>query len=86
MKKPINLVDYSTQADFSSVERAEKREGTRSTIAQYFIFAYIGIVVALLVLTTFFNLASETVKDFLLAVGSPLGFIIGYYFKSTDSE
>lgn len=63
----------------------EVQEDTRSTIARIFICSYLAIVVLLIMLSTFFNLKAEVSKDFLLAIGTPLGFIIGYYFKSLDS-
>lgn len=64
---------------------AEKQENTRSRFALVFIWGYLLIIAGLIVLSTFFALPSELVKDFLLAIGSPLGFIVGYYFKSTDN-
>lgn len=63
----------------------EVQEDTRSKIAKIFICSYLAIIVLLIILATFFNLKADVSKDFLLAIGTPLGFIIGYYFKSLES-
>ncbi len=65
---------------------AEKQEDTRSIISLIFIIAYFIIIAALVLFTTFAKLPAETAKDYLLAIGSPLGFIIGYYFKSSTKD
>lgn len=80
---PINSSSLTEQ---SAVRRSEKQEDTRSQIATHYIWAYIGVIILLLIATTFFRLPTENVKDFLLAMGSPLGFIIGYYFKSAGRD
>jgi hypothetical protein len=71
-------------ATMSGLKRAEKQEDTRSRIAIFFVGGYLLIVLILVTLSTFAHLGSDTVKDYLLAVGSPLGFIIGFYFKSSE--
>lgn len=73
-----------TPFEQSAIDRAEKQEHTRSKIALIFIWAYLIIITTLIILNTFADLSSELTKDYLLAIGSPLGFIIGYYFKSVD--
>jgi len=70
----------------SGVKRAEKQEDTRSTIAIGFVIGYAIVVGILIILSAFGRMDSNTVKDFLLAIGSPLGFIIGFYFKSGGKE
>ena len=69
-----------------AVKRANKREDTRSMIATIYIVGHLIILGLLVLLTTFANMKQDAVKDFLLAVGSPLGFIIGYYFKNNDKD
>lgn len=70
--------------------RANKREGTRSWIALIYVIGYLLVVMAVLIIgvTTHFELSGY--KDLLLAVSGilsgPLGFIIGYYFKSNKEE
>lgn len=60
----------------SKIKRAEKQEDTRSLIANIFVIGYLIVIVGLIILSTFFKLGSESAKDYLLAIGSPLGFII----------
>lgn len=77
-------VDNLSPIDQSQIKRAEKQEDTRSLIANIFVIGYLVIIASLIMLSTFKQLPSDTAKDYLLAVGSPLGFIIGFYFKSSD--
>lgn len=85
MAKEPGLAEL-TPFEQSAIDRAEKQEDTRSRIALIFIWAYLGIIVILIVLSTFSSLTGDSVKDYLLAIGSPLGFIVGYYFKSANSD
>ena len=66
----------------SSVKIVEKREDARNSLAHLFMFGYVVIIGMLIVFTTFFELKPDTAKDYLLAVGSPLGLVIAFYFKS----
>lgn len=71
--------------------RAEKREGTRSQIALYYVVGFLILIFCALVLFWVKNLVVNDLRDLLLALSGilsgPLGFIIGYYFKShTDKE
>lgn len=68
----------------SAVDLEERKEDTRSKISKIFVLGYLGLILILLITTTFFKLSSDSVKDFLLALSSPLGFVIGYYFKSAQ--
>lgn len=75
----------------SQVNRAEKREDTRSKIALYYVIGYLILVFFTLVLFLIRKLVVSDLRDMLLAISGilsgPLGFIIGYYFKSyTDQE
>lgn len=81
-KQAVEEVDAVT---LSGVKRAEKQEDTRSTIAIGFVIGYGLIVILLIILCSIKALDSNSAKDFLLAIGSPLGFIIGFYFKGDKS-
>lgn len=82
MAKKTKTIENLSQVDQSQIKRAEKQEGTRSFIANVFVVSYLGILVLLILLSTFKKLPTDSAKDYLLAIGSPLGFIIGFYFKS----
>lgn len=82
-KQSLEEVDAVT---LSGVKRAEKQEDTRSTIAIGFVIGYAVVVAILILLSAFGKMDSNTVKDFLLAIGSPLGFIIGFYFKNSGRD
>ena len=62
--------------------QAEKQENTRSYIALGFVGGYLAIVVLLIILTAYKKLDENTAKDYLIAIGTQLGFIIGFYFKN----
>lgn len=79
-------VEFLNPVDQSQIKRAEKQEDTRSFIANVFVIGYLIALGVLIILATFFKLTSDSVKDFLLAIGSPLGFIIGFYFKSSSEK
>lgn len=70
--------------------RANKREGTRSWIALVYVVGYLLIVASVLVIGVSTKFELSGYKDLLLAVSGilsgPLGFIIGYYFKSNKEE
>jgi len=75
----------------SVLSRAEKREDTRSKIALYYVLGFLALIFGALVLFFVKNLAVNDLRDLLLALSGilsgPLGFIIGYYFKShSDKE
>ncbi|PWU23392.1 hypothetical protein C5B42_03095 [Candidatus Cerribacteria bacterium 'Amazon FNV 2010 28 9'] len=80
-KQTLDDVSLSEQ---SGIKTAEKREDTRSRIAIYFILGYFVIIIFLLVATAITKISTDVAKDYLLAIGSPLGFIVGFYFKSKD--
>lgn len=82
-KQSLEDVDAVT---LSGVKRAEKQENTRSIIALVFVIGYLALLLILIILSTFKKLPSDAAKDYLLAVGSPLGFIIGFYFKTTSND
>ncbi len=77
----IYAEDIDRKADISL-----QREDTRSSIAKISIAGYLAIVFCLIAAATFTKLPADVAKDYLLAVGSPLGFVIGYYFKSVSDK
>lgn len=82
----IVLTEDVGEVSNSEEGRANKREGTRSLIALVYVIGYLGIVVGVLVIGVSTSFELSGYKDLLLAVSGilsgPLGFIIGYYFKS----
>jgi hypothetical protein len=82
--------DTGEAINLSAQKRADKREGTRSYIALVYVIGYLFIVFGVLVIGVFKNFELTGYKDLLLAVSGilsgPLGFIIGYYFKSNKEE
>jgi hypothetical protein len=68
----------------SQVYRAEKREGTRSSIALTYVIGY--LVLVLIILIRGWWLGINDLKDLLVTISGilsgPLGFIVGYYFKA----
>jgi hypothetical protein len=64
----------------------DRREDTRTIIAKVFVFSYLVLILILILLTSFAKLPQDAAKDYLLAISSPLGFVIGFYFKSTQSS
>lgn len=79
------VVSSLSPAKASAITSAEKTENTRNLIALVFIISYLALLITLIILSAFFNLDKESAKDYLLAIGTPLGFIIGYYFKVTSN-
>lgn len=67
-------------------ERANKREGTRSQIALYYVLGFLFIICLCFIISGVQSLTVNDTRDLLIAVSGvlsgPLGFIIGYYFKS----
>ncbi|HVI69753.1 MAG TPA: hypothetical protein VM581_04840 [Magnetospirillaceae bacterium] len=86
MARKKQELDDADPVLLSGVKRAEKQEDTRSTIAIGFVIGYAVVVALLMTLTAFKLMDGTTVKDFLLAIGSPLGFIIGFYFKNSGRD
>lgn len=82
-KQQLDDVDAVT---LSGVKRAEKQESTRSIIALVFVIGYLFITLVLIFFSAFKQLTADTAKDYLLALGTGLGFIIGFYFKANHHE
>jgi len=74
----------------SVLSRAEKREGTRSQIALYYVVGFLLLIGSALLLFSLRDLTVNDLRDLLLALSGilsgPLGFIIGYYFKSESNR
>lgn len=74
----------------SSLKRAEKREDTRSKIALYYVIGFLFLIFVAIVIFAFRSLTVNDLRDLLLALSGilsgPLGFIIGYYFKSHSKD
>lgn len=89
-KNNKNIIEYAPPDLISALGRAEKREDTRSKIALYYVIGYLLLVFLTLILFWIRKLQVSDLRDLLLALSGilsgPLGFIIGYYFKSENSE
>lgn len=79
-------LDEAPASQEGSAKVSEKRENVRSFIATLFVGGYLALVLLLIILSAFYKFPSESSKDFLLAISSPLGFVIGFYFKSASDS
>jgi hypothetical protein len=70
----------------SESDVATKREDTRTFIARIFIWGFFLTVLILIILTSFGKLDQTSAKDYLIAIGTPLGFVVGFYFKSVTQD
>lgn len=86
MKRRTQVIETLDPAKKSAITAAEKTENTRNLIALVFIISYLALLIFLIILSAFYGLKEQTAKDYLLAIGTPLGFIIGYYFKTTSKS
>lgn len=72
-----------------SEQREGQRETTRATIAKMYIIAFLLIIACALGWLLVRNKPVEDIKDVLLTISAvlsgPLGFIIGYYFKTANN-
>lgn len=88
-KKPAQRIDdFPDAVGLSGIRRAEKREGTRSSIALFYVIGYLLIITIIIIIAAWKNFTVNDNKDMLLAISGilsgPLGFIIGYYFKASN--
>lgn len=85
-KKAQQVLEEAPPEVMSALTRAEKREDTRSKIALYYVMGYLLLILLALAIFTWRLLTVNDLRDMLLALSGvlsgPLGFIIGYYFKS----
>ncbi len=85
--QPSTLPPIGATATIASSEkRAEQKESTRSVIASQYVFGFFGVILAVIAVALYRDFDIEGYKDLLITVSGilsgPLGFIIGYYFKS----
>lgn len=90
VKKVPQILEDAPVDLLSALSRAEKREDTRSKIALYYVIGFLVVIGLALFLFWAKNLEVSDLRDLLLALSGimsgPLGFIIGYYFKSHANE
>lgn len=76
--------------DFQQSDIDSKREDTRSEIARIYIYGFFCIIAFGFATYWFYGPDAITLKDILLTISAilsgPLGFIIGYYFKSMSAK
>lgn len=69
---------------------AIKKENARSQIAFLYVSSFLGIILVVFLYAVIRALEINNIKDLLITVSGimsgPLGFIIGYYFKSEDDN
>jgi len=89
-KKDMQILESAPLDVRSALSRAEKREDTRSKIALYYVVGFLFLILGALLLFWVRQLAVNDLRDLLLALSGilsgPLGFIIGYYFKSHSEK
>jgi hypothetical protein len=94
-----NVGESSNELFESTYNPQEQKDKTRSEIALYFVKAYITLVIFLFVIVFAYNLILISInKDGLIleikdifplvigTVGTLLGFVLGYYFKSEEKN
>ncbi len=79
------VIEAFAPAEKSAIVKGERTEVTRNLIAVVFISSYLVLLMLLIGLSAFSKLPENVSKDYLLAIGTPLGFILGYYFKSSKN-
>ena len=82
-------VSEDNELSVSSVSDQKRNpEDTRSVLANIYVLGFLGIILVVLILSFLKGFKTADVKDLLLTVSGvlsgPLGFIIGYYFKSKE--
>ncbi|MBI3045919.1 MAG: hypothetical protein HYY86_00010 [Candidatus Harrisonbacteria bacterium] len=86
-KEPQILEDAPIEVK-SALSRAEKREDTRSSIALSYVIGY--LILVFIILIRGWWLGINDLKDLLVTLSGilsgPLGFIVGYYFKSESNN
>lgn len=87
----LQVIDEAPPIEMvSAVKRAEKREDTRSKIAFYYVLGFLFVILVCFVVAGIEKLNINDMRDLLVTVSGilsgPLGFIIGYYFKSHSKD
>lgn len=94
-----NLEGKIDNTQFKEHNSKEHEDKTRSELAKVFVYGYfilLGVTILLILISNFiveiFKLDRSlimSVKDVVLvlssAIGSSLGFVVGYYFKSSEN-
>lgn len=86
------LPNNSGVVDISKVDDSpeQKRETTRSEIAKFYVYAFFATIAVTFVVGLLKCFEVKDYRDMLITVSGilsgPLGFIIGYYFKSATSK
>ncbi len=79
------------QSPVDNINVAIKREDTRANLAKLFIFGFFAVLIAVIILAGIAEGDKVTnMKETLITVSGilsgPLGFVIGYYFRSREEE
>lgn len=78
----------SDQVGYNTDEKPEKKEYTRSKMAILFVLGFFSILFLCYVYAIKVNASLSELKDTLIgvigALSGTLGFIVGYYYKSTE--
>lgn len=78
----------SDQVGYNTDEKPEKKEYTRSKMAILFVLGFFAILFLCFVYAIKVNASLSELKDTLIgvigALSGTLGFIVGYYYKSTE--
>lgn len=95
--KAVNEIFETAQ--HASYNAQEHKDKTRSEIALYFVKAYIALIIFIFVIIFIYNLLLLSMnRDSLIleikdifplvigTVGTLLGFVLGYYFKSEEGK
>ena len=86
------LPNSPTNVDISKIDDSpeQKRETTRSQIAKFYVYAFFATIGVTFVIGLLMCFEVKDYRDMLITVSGilsgPLGFIIGYYFKSATSK
>lgn len=83
-------ISGKTSTDTDENSNSQKKESTRTFIAQLYVWAFFVIILLVFVTGWIKCFHVEDYKDMLIAVSGtlsgPLGFIVGYYFKAASKE
>lgn len=93
--KNVSQTAYKRNSEVSNVGQAtpveasnDPKDPVRNQIASFYIQSFVLIVVVTIIITTLMCYDVDSQKDLLLAISGilsgPLGFIIGYYFKTNN--
>jgi hypothetical protein len=87
-----NDIQITTLIDPGKVEDSPEKakETTRSSIAKFYVYAFFGVILITFIVGLIKCFEAKDYRDMLITVSGilsgPLGFIIGYYFKSASAK